>query len=144
MHLLNQASAIDPNINPKEPQRPYTNMVTVGEQVWRRIGAQAFTLGFTCYEGSAGIGDPNDKESWNSPITKDQDPSIELEELFNATGFDYALVDFRNLAAQGEWLKTPIISRPLAHQGMRAVWPNILDAMFYIRVMEPNLATRPR
>ena len=46
-------------------------------------------------------------------------------------------------AAGGEWLKTPIVSRPLASQGMRAVWPNVFDARFFIRVMEPNLATRP-
>jgi erythromycin esterase len=145
VHLMRQASAIDPNVNPKNPQRPYTTMVPLGEQVWRRIGPRAYVIGFTNYEGVMGIGDPvNDKEnSVRSEVEKDQDPSIELEELFNAARFDYALVDFRKPAPEGEWLKAPIISRPLASQGMRAVWPNVLDAMFYIRVMEPNLATRP-
>jgi hypothetical protein len=30
----------------------------------------------------------------------------------------------------------------MANQGMRAVWPDVLDAMFFIRVMEPNGASR--
>lgn len=146
VHLMRQASAIDPNINPKNPQRPYTTMVPLGEQVWRRVGPRAYVIGFTNYEGVMGIGDPvNDKEnSVRAEVEKDQDPSIELEELLNAARFDYALVDFRKPARGGEWLKAPIVSRPLASQGMRAVWPNVLDAMFFIRVMEPNLATFPR
>ena len=145
MHLLRHASTIEATINPADPQQAYTNMVPLGEEVWRRIGPRAYVIGFTCYEGSMGIGDPADKEnSWHSDVRKDQDPSIELEELLNAARFDYALVDFRKPAARGEWLNTPIVSRPLASQGMRAVWPNVLDAMFFIRVMEPNLATFPR
>jgi hypothetical protein len=51
-----------------------------------------------------------------------------------------SMVDLRTPAAGGEWLQSPIISRPLANQGMRAVWPNVLDAMFFIRVMQPNQA----
>ncbi len=144
MHLARQASTIEATIDPKNPRQPYTGIVTLGERVWRRIGQQVFVIGFTCYEGSMGIGDPKDNDgSFLSAVQKDQDPSIELEELLNAAGFDYALLDLRKPAAHGEWLKAPIISRPLAGQGMRAVWPNVLDAMFFIRVMEPNLATNP-
>jgi erythromycin esterase len=144
-HLMRHASEVDPNINPTEPQRPYTTMVPMGEQLWRRIGTRAFVIGFTCYEGSNGFGDPANKERyWHAEVRRDQDPSIELEELLNAARFDYAVVDFRKPAAGGEWLKTPIVSRPLASQGMRAVWPEVLDAMFFIRVMEPNLAIFPR
>jgi erythromycin esterase len=144
MHLLRQAPTIEPNINPKDPQQPYTGLVSMGELVWQRIGPQAFVIGFTCYEGSNGFGDPKDKDgSFINAVKKDQDPSIELEELLNAVPFDYALVDFRKPAAHGEWLKESIISRPLASQGMRAVWPNVVDAMFFIRVMEPNGATNP-
>jgi len=144
-HLMRDAPAIDPNIEPAKHQTPYTTMIPMGEYLWRRIGARAFMIGFTSYEGSNGVGDPADKERyWHAEVEKDQDSSIELEELFNATGFDYALVDLRRPAAGGEWLKTPIVARPLAAQGMRAVWPNVLDAMFFIRVMEPNLAVFPR
>ncbi len=144
MHLLRHASTIEATIDPKDPRQPYTTTVTLGEQVWRRIGPQMFVIGFTCYEGSNGIGNPKDNDgSFLSAVKKDQDPSVELEELLNAARFDYALLNFRKPAAHGEWLKQPIISRPLASQGMRAVWPNVLDAMFFIRVMEPNGATNP-
>jgi erythromycin esterase len=144
-HLMRQASAIDPNINPAKPQQPYTSMRPMGEQLWRRIGAQSFIIGFTSYEGSNGFGDPADKERhWNSSVQKDQDASVELEELFNAARFDYALVNFRTPATGGEWLRTPIVSRPLANTGMRASWPQVLDAMFFIRLMEPNRGAIPR
>lgn len=144
-HLMRDARAIDPNIDPAKPQASYATMVPMGEHLWRRIGPRAFMIGFTCYEGKNGVGDPADKERyWHAEVQKDQDPSIELEELFNAAGFDYALVDLRKPAAGGEWLKMPMVARPLAAQGMRAVWPNVLDAMFFIRVMEPNLAVFPR
>ena len=145
MHVLRHASDIEATINPKEPRQAYTGLVSMGEHVWRRLGPEVFTIGFTCYEGKNGIGDPKQNDgSFLSEIQKDQDPSIEFEELMNAAHFDYALVDFRSPGVHGEWLRGPIVSRPLANQGMRAVWPNVLDAMFFIRVMEPNLAMPPR
>ena len=136
-HLMRNAPSIDPNIDPAEPRRPYTTMKTMGGEVTRRIGSQAFMLGFTAFEGTNAFGDPKEVV----PVRKDQHPSIELEELFNAARFDYAVVDFRKPAADGNWLRTPIISRPLGNQGMRAIWPDVMDALFFIRVMEPNTAS---
>jgi len=53
--------------------------------VWRRVGSRAYVIGFTCYEGRMGIGDPkNNHGSFLGAVEKDQDPSIELEELLNA------------------------------------------------------------
>ncbi len=144
MHLVRQASTIEATINPAEPRQSYAGIATVGDGVWGRSGRQAYTIGFTSYEGSHGIGDPKGNDgSFLSVTEKDQDPSIELEELLNAARFDYALLDFRTPAAQGGWLREPIVSRPLGNQGMRAVWPDVMDAMFFIRVMEPNLAGNP-
>lgn len=40
----------------------------------------------------------------------------------------------------GEWLREPMISRPAANSGMKAVWPRVLDGMFYRRDWRP--ATR--
>src|SRR5688500_11541529 len=135
---------MEPNNDPREPQRPYTSMVPMGQEIARRMGRRAFVVGFTCYEGEAGIGARGDPQGFHSTIRTNQDASIELEELLNAARFDYALVDLRDRSREAEWLKTPIVSRPLANKGMRAVWPEVLDAMFYIRVMAPNEVTRPR
>jgi erythromycin esterase len=143
MHLLRQAASIEATVDPKTPRRSYRTTVPMGELVWRRLGQQMFSIGFTSYEGVNGIGAADDPQGFRSPIVEDQDPSIELEELFNASRFDYALVGFRRVARGGEWLRQPILSRSLGNQAMRAVWPNVLDAMFFIRCMEPNLATRP-
>ena len=142
MHIVRNAGSIEATIDPKDPRRSYRGMVPMGAEVWRRAGSRMFSIGFTCYEGVNGIGAPGDPQGFRSEIKSDQDPSIELEEILNAARFDYALLDFRNSSGNGAWLKAPIVSRPLANQGMRAVWPNVLDAMFFIRVMGPNEATR--
>ena len=147
VHLMRHASTIDPNIDPQSPQRPYTTMVPMGDEVERRAGSRAFTIGFTAYEGVTGIGEPgapNDNDNYHSDIRRDQDTSIEMEELLHAAGFEFAVVDLRNPGRAGGWLKSPIVSRAVAHQGMRASWPGVLDALFYIREMAPNLAKRPR
>jgi len=142
MHIVRNAGSIEATIDPKDPRRSYRGMVPMGAEVWRRAGSRMFSIGFTCYEGVNGIGAPGDEQGFRSPITSDQDPSIELEEILNAARFDYALLNFRKASGAGAWLTAPIVSRPLANQGMRAVWPNVLDAMFFIRVMQPNEATR--
>jgi erythromycin esterase len=142
MHIVRNAGSIEATIDPKDPRRSYQGMVPMGAEVWRRAGSRMFSIGFTCYEGVNGIGATGDPQGFRSEIKSDQDPSIELEEILNAARFDYALLDFRNSSGAGAWLKAPIVSRPLANQGMRAVWPNVLDAMFFIRVMQPNEATR--
>ncbi|MEO6223068.1 MAG: erythromycin esterase family protein [Vicinamibacterales bacterium] len=144
VHVMRQAAAIEATIDPAQPRQAYTAMVPMAQYLAQLLGSDLFAIGFTGSEGVHGVGDPNDKESWHSVIKRDQHPSIELEELLAATGFDYALVDFRTQTRQGRWLTSPIVSRPLGNQAMRAVWPSVFDALFFIRVMEPNLATRPR
>jgi erythromycin esterase len=143
VHLMRNASSIDATIDPGNARRSYATAVPAGDVVWRRLGRAMFSIGFTSYEGVNGIGAPGDPQGFRSQVREDQDPSIELEELLNAARFDYALVDFRHRAPGDRWLRQPIVSRPLANQGMRAAWPDVLDAMFFIRRMEPNLATQP-
>ncbi len=73
-------------------------------------------------------------------IVKDQDESIELEELINATDLEYALVDFRHPAEGGEWLRQEILARPFDHVRERADWTQIMDGIMFIRKMARSTA----
>jgi erythromycin esterase-like protein len=100
---------------------------SMGQLLWDKLGQELYALGFTSYDLSAFEPAPNSSQS----------EETEFEELMKAAGFEYAIVDFRKLAAGGEWLNEPIISRPMANYGMKARWPKVLDGMFFMREWKP-------
>jgi erythromycin esterase-like protein len=102
----------------------------MGQRIWEAIGQEVYALGFTAYDLAA----------FEQAPKSDQSEEVEFEELMQATGLEYAIVDFRRLPPGGEWLGEPIISRPFANWGMKAKWPRVLDGMFYMREWKP--ATR--
>jgi erythromycin esterase-like protein len=103
----------------------------MGDVVWQRLGTDAYTIGFTAGGGRAG--------AWSAE-PRDLDPPMDgsLEDIFMRAGFDDAFLDFRSPPPGGEWLRTSLWSRPLGNGYMRAVWPNHLDAMIFIRTMAPS------
>ena len=111
-------------------ENPYPDLVRMGHRVWETLGNEVYVLGFTAYDMSAFEAQP----------VSSQSDEVEFEELMEATGLEYAIVDFRDLGEAGDWLLEPIISRPAANTGMKAVWPRVLDGMFYTRDWRP--ATR--
>ncbi len=111
--------------------------ITMGDGVWEALADQVYVLGFTSYEGEyhwAGV------KRAPLRIVKDQDESIELEELFNATDLEYALVDFRHPAEGGEWLRQEIFARPFDHVSESADWTEIMDGIMFIRKMAQGTA----
>ncbi len=109
----------------------------MGDVVWEALADRVYVLGFTSYEGEhlrVGLR--------RSPIkiVKDQEESIELEELMNATDLEYALVDFRHRAEGGEWLRQEILARPFDHVRERADWTQIMDGIMFIRKMARSTA----
>ncbi len=109
----------------------------MGAGVWETMADQVYVLGFTSYEGEyhwAGV------KRAPLRIVKDQDESIELEELFNATDLEYALVDFRHPAEGGEWLRQEILARPFDHVSESADWTEIMDGIMFIRKMAQGTA----
>ena len=115
----------------------YDKIITMGDGVWEALADRVYVLGFTSYEGEhlrVGLR--------RSPIkiVKDQEESIELEELMNATDLEYALVDFRHRAEGGEWLRQEILARPFDHVRERADWTQIMDGIMFIRKMARSTA----
>jgi erythromycin esterase len=124
-HAIRNGHEVDPGF-----EDPYPNLVRMGHRVWEALGDEVYVLGFTAYDLSA----------YDAHPVSDQSEELELEELLEATGLEYALVDFRHASEAGDWLFEPMISRPMANSGMRAVWPRVLDGMLFTREWKP--ATR--
>jgi erythromycin esterase len=113
-----------------DPRDPTKDLETMGHLVWKEMANEVYVLGFTAYDMSAFA---------EHPVT-DQSPEVEFEELMHATGHEYAIVDFRNPAAGGEWLQEPLMSRPFGNASRMAVLPRIMDGIFFTRDWQP--ATR--
>lgn len=110
------------------PDEPF---VPMGDWLDKAMGAEVYSLGFASYQGRwAEVGMPASFEV--VPAAPNS-----LEELFFSAGFDYAVVDFRNLAADGAWLRAPLSCRFLKYTPATTDWTRILDGMFFIKEMFP-------
>lgn len=127
--------------NIDEIERPgstisFDDVVTMGHRVWGRLGTQIYALGFTAYSGSSG---------WYNQTSRplSSPPAGSLESLLEEAGLTYALIDFRNPPAGGEWLRDRISGRPLGYSDMIANWTRHMDGIMFTRTMEPSdMATR--
>jgi erythromycin esterase len=115
-------------IDPRMPANPHQGTTSMGQLLWDALGQELYALGFTSYDLSAFEPAPHSSQS----------EETEFEELMQAAGFEYAIVDFRHQPTGSEWLNEPIISRPMANWGMKARWPKVLDGMFYMREWKPS------
>lgn len=107
----------------------YTGYVPMGDWINRVMGADVYTIGFTAFEGKAGIG-----RSWDIGMAA---PGS-IESLIHSTQEEYALLDFRHLGPAGSWLTEPLSCRPLGYQANTTDWPATMDGLFYIREMTPS------
>ena len=115
-------------IDPRMPANIRQGTTSMGQLLWDALGQDIYALGFSSYDLSAFEPAPNSSQS----------EETEFEELMQAAGFEYAIVNFRHHPAGGEWLSEPIISRPMANWGMKARWPKVLDGMFFMREWKPT------
>jgi len=120
------------------PDPSYATRTTMGHLVWQAFGAAAYNVGFTAYEGS--VGWANNDLGWfpSGPITLPPPSPDSLEGLWGETRHDNAFLDLRRLPAGGDWLKTPLVSRPSGYVPELADWSQVLDAMVFTRTMRPS------
>lgn len=112
----------------------YSGYTTMGQVVWEELGSEAYSVGFTAAEGSAG--------AWSgTPHSLDSPALGSLEDLFVRAGFQNAFLDLRNRGDGGSWLAGRVLARPFGYAYMRTSWPSHLDGMVFTRYMSPS---RPR
>ena len=127
MHVQRNPELIDT----RNKQLSYYQVEPMGHLVSKKLGKAVFTVGFSTYAGRTGspFASETHRVERASPNS--------LEALCVGAGLDAAIVPFRNLPKE-HWLDRPLVSRPLGNSEMSAIWPDVLDAMCFIRRMTPS------
>ena len=111
------------------PNGPF---VPMGDWLDKAMGSEVYSLGFAAYKGRWG------EVGMSASIEVSPAAPNSLEDLFFSAGFNYAVMDFRNLAADGTWLRAPLSCRFLKYKPVTSDWTRILDGMFFIKEMFPS------
>ena len=109
----------------------YSGYTTMGQVVAEEMGPEAYSVGFTAAQGSAGAW-------WRTPRSLESPASGSMEDLFVKAGFEYAFLDLRNRGTGGSWLTGSLVARPFGYANMRTSWPSHLDGMVFTRSMAPS------
>ncbi len=104
----------------------------MGHILWEELEQAAYVVGFTASGGfvRSMMGGAN-MIVWPAPVGS-------LDYFMAEAGFEYGFVNFRDLSGGGEWLRQPLVSRPVANGDAKADWPRIMDGIFYMRTLEAS------
>ena len=125
-----------------EAKGRFDRFTTVGDELEDALGDQAYIVGITAFEGHAGT-------PFQKPYPLLAPTAGSFEDLMARTGLDAAFVDLRGsdrtgrAARQARWLSRPLIARPLSYKELRGSWPRHLDALVFLRTMEPSRRAAP-
>jgi len=109
---------------------------TMGEGLWKALGAESFSIALTSYRGTTHWLTLPD--GFDQDVIADQHPSLEFEELMDTAGHEFAYVNLRNARARGEWLGGPFVASLLYLMPELAAWSDTVDAILFIRTQEPS------
>jgi len=117
------------------PDLSYGGKTFMGNEIWKAIGSASFVVGFTAFQGYF-----TDISTNTIQVLPPASPGS-IEALMSDSGFELGIIDYRHLGADGSWLQAPLLSRPLGNGEMKAVWPQIMDALFFVKTA--NHSTPP-
>jgi hypothetical protein len=124
-----------PGIQWLEGTGSYAETVATGDVAHRLLGEDYYSVMFTAWRGKKGYPMPF---PWCAPADIPKVPQGSLEDLLHGAAVPYAFVDFRSLPPGGQWLRQPLVARPMGYSPMRADWPAAFDAVFYAEEMFPS------
>jgi erythromycin esterase len=113
----------------------YKDTVTMGMVAHESLGDDIYSIMFTAHSGRAG-------KPWDRPWPVQPAPKGSIDALFHEAGVVYGLIDLKNPARGGEWLRERLVARPLGYAPCEGVWPDHCDAFFHTDVMEPSTVAR--
>jgi erythromycin esterase len=116
---------------------PAPNMVPAGHVASERLPNDVYTIAFMGAEGEQGTA----RRGAAAPTAIPPADSASLDGLLRDTGMERAFLDLRTIPRGGEWLRSPMVARPLGYGAMRTVWPNHVDGIFFMRRMTPSTPT---
>jgi erythromycin esterase len=127
-HLLHARTGIEND--------PAPAMVPAGDVIARALPNDVYAIGFLAAEGEFGLARVGTSVP-RQPIPPADSGS--LDGLWRDAGHAYAFLDLRAIPAGGDWLRQPIVARPLGYGPMRAVWPRHFDGLVFTRTMTRSM-----
>ena len=104
----------------------YSELTQMGSQAHETLQSKLYTVGFTAYQGQAGIWFRN---SWNIGTA----PTGTFEDLCFQAGLENAFVPLT-----ADWHKQERFMRPLGYSWMKSKWSENFDAIVFNRDMTPS------
>ena len=116
---------------------PYYQM---GDYLYEHYRDELYTIAFTTSEGSYGTVYPEGHKWKAYEEVKAVEPPIaqSFEAIAEATNADFLFCDLQHVPATS-WLARPFVAYPFGFVEDRAVWSSIVDGIFFIKVMKPDL-----
>lgn len=112
---------------------PDPGMIPMGDYVWKELGEQAYVLAFVAHHGRVAV---RSRAPWDIAPPRAES----LEDWLGHSQYDFAILDWRSLPQEAQWLADTLLARPMGYTPMRARWPEIMDGVMFIREMTPSLA----
>ena len=108
---------------------PYVKVTTMGNEVWKVLGGEMYSIFFTAARGEFGMF-RRAKGQKIPPL-----PAGSLESYFVKAGCENAFLDLRRAGPEGAWLKERLIARPLGYADYVADWTQVCDGVIFTRTM---------
>jgi len=108
----------------------YKGFTPMGHVAYESLGKEIYSIMFLAHRGRTG-------RPWTGASPLPEAPKGSLDALMHQAGKPYLFVDFRALPAD-DWLRQPIVARPLGYAPMKAVWPGVFDAAVFTDRMYPS------
>jgi erythromycin esterase len=118
-----------------EGKGSYADTTSMGHLAHGLLGQDYYSVMFTAYHGKKGYPMSG---ALPDAIEIPGAPKGSLDDLLHSAGKPYAFVDFRSPPVGGEWLRKPLVSRPMGYSPMEADWSKAFDAVFYTEAMFPS------
>lgn len=104
--------------------------VSAADHAWRALGEGVYSIMFVTHGGETALW-------WDKPRAVLAATKQGLEAMFHDAGLRVAFLDMRGLPGD-HWLRRRQSASPIAHQPMRAVWPECFDGLVFIDRMTPS------
>lgn len=135
-HLLRNQETVAMIIDQGKTAYPYPKIHTMGNEAWKVLGKEAYSLFFTAAEGKS------QTIRMEKPVVLAPLPAGSLEDLLVKAGVENGFFDMRQRGAEGNWLEERLLARPLGNVDHAADWTKICDGFFFTRKMYPSTQAR--
>lgn len=111
-------------------------MSALGDAVADAFGDAAYAIGVTAAVG-------RNATPFRAPVDLLPPTRGSFEELMSRAGFGAAFVDLRRVTRGGDWLRRPLVAKPVTYVEMLGRWPRHLDGLLFVREMQPAHRVAP-